>query len=319
MKNEETKILRRYILGDLDENRRESLEDRLFADENLGVLADEAEQDLIDEYLRNELNSSEKQLFETNCLRTESQRRKVETARTLQDELFVNEQIISTEKRSFFAAFFESLRFPQTALASFALIIAAFGGWYLLKTQKSNEIVKVIEPTPTQTPQVYVSPTNTLTATATPTPISNLNTKPVPTPKVSPALKPEITPEIKPTATPRTIEPKPIIASILLLPGVRGSGTSQTLTLKPNTKSVNLSLANDRDEDFDNLRVEIIDANGRQISAQNFANSNRKRKTFMIRLSAEKLKSGEYQAVLKGSNDKQEFQDLNFFGFTVKK
>jgi hypothetical protein len=323
MKNEETKNLRRYILGDLAENERESLEDCLFADENLSVSADETEQDLIDEYLRNELSSSEKQLFETNFLKTESCRQKVETARILQKELFVApektvEKIVRKD-RSFFAVFFERLRFPQIAAVSFALIIAAFGGWYLLKTRKSNELVKVIEPTPTQTPQVYVSPTITPTATAPPTQNSNLNPKPLPTPKVSPTPKPEITPEIKPTATPRTIEPKPIIASILLVPSVRGGGISQNLTLKPNTKSVNLSLANDRDEDFDNLRVEITDANGRQISAQNFANSNRKRKTFMIRLSAEKLKSGEYQAVLKGSNDKREFQDLNFFSFSVKK
>jgi hypothetical protein len=318
MKNEDTKLLRSYILGDLDENHREKLEDRLFADESLSLLADETEHDLVDEYLRNELNQSEKQFFETNFLKTETQQRKVEIARTLQSELFSRQDKITKEKRSFLGTVFENIRFPQIAFASLALMLAAFGGWYLLKNQNPNELVKVIEPTPTQTPQIFVSPT--LTPTATPTPVdSNINTRTSPTPKVSPTLKPEATPEIKPTATPKTIEPKPIVASILLLPGVRSGGTSQTLSLKPNTKSVNISLANDRNEDFDNLRVEIIDANGRQISVHNFANSNRKRKTFSLQISADKLKSGDYQAVLKGSNDKKEFQDLNFFSFSVKK
>jgi hypothetical protein len=322
MRNEDSEILRRYILGDLNENQRERLEDRLFADENFSLLADETEQDLVDEYLRNELNQSEKQLFETNFLKTENQRRKIEIAKTLQAEMFSVKEKIVIEKRSFFATFFGSLRFPQIAFASLALTITAISGWYLLKNQKPNELVKVVEPTPTQTPQIVVSPTVTpiaaITPTITPTP-SNSNLKSTPTPKVSPTPTPETTPEIKPTATPKTIEPKPIIASILLLPGVRGGGISQTITLKPNTKSVNISLANDREEDFVNLRVEIIDANGRQISSQNFANSNRKRKTFSLQISADKLKSGEYQAILKGSDGNNQFQDLNFFGFTVNK
>jgi cell division septation protein DedD len=322
MKDKETEILRKYILGDLDENRREMLEDRLFADENLSLSADETEHDLIDEYLRNELESNEKQLFERNFLKTESQRKKVEIARTLQAEVSIANEDAVSEKRSFFETFFDSFRLPQLAFASLALLITAFGGWYLFSSQKPIELVKVIEPTPIQTPQIVVSPTVTpiavISPTISPTP-ANSNLKPSPTPKVSPTPKPETTPEIKPTATPKAIEIKPVIASILLLPSVRGGGTSQTLSLKPNTKSVNLSLANDRNEDFDNLRVEIIDANSKQISTQSFANFNRKRKTFLLQIPADKLKPGEYQVVLKGSNDKKIFQDLNFFSFTVKK
>lgn len=76
-------LLFRYLLGDLSEEQQVEVEDRAFGDkEYLGAL-EAAEVDLIDAWVRGELNKSERRAFEARFLTSPQRRHKVEFARAL--------------------------------------------------------------------------------------------------------------------------------------------------------------------------------------------------------------------------------------------
>jgi hypothetical protein len=81
-------VLRRYLLGALTLEAREGVEARLFSDdaifwEHLCLVEDE----LIDDYVANELQPEDRATFERWFLSTEERRRKVEFARALKAHL----------------------------------------------------------------------------------------------------------------------------------------------------------------------------------------------------------------------------------------
>jgi len=81
-------VLRRYLLGALTREAREGVEARLFSDdaifwEHLCLVEDE----LIDDYVANELQPEDRASFERGFLCTEERRRKVEFARALKAHL----------------------------------------------------------------------------------------------------------------------------------------------------------------------------------------------------------------------------------------
>ncbi|HEY6230232.1 MAG TPA: hypothetical protein VIW64_03115, partial [Pyrinomonadaceae bacterium] len=58
------KLIARYLLGDLPEEQQVAIEDRAFADNDYLALVTSVENDLIDEYVRQELSPTERQQFE---------------------------------------------------------------------------------------------------------------------------------------------------------------------------------------------------------------------------------------------------------------
>jgi hypothetical protein len=84
-------VLRRYLLGGLTSEAREGVEARLFSDdaifwEHLCLVEDE----LIDDYVANELEPEDHASFERGFLCTEERRRKVEFAQALKAHLETN-------------------------------------------------------------------------------------------------------------------------------------------------------------------------------------------------------------------------------------
>jgi hypothetical protein len=68
------RILRRYLLADLDEVEREDIEVRLFSDDGFGEELARAEADLIDDYALNVLSKRDRELFEQNFILNEERR-----------------------------------------------------------------------------------------------------------------------------------------------------------------------------------------------------------------------------------------------------
>jgi anti-sigma factor RsiW len=84
-------VLRRFLLGALSPEAREGVEARLFSDdaifwEHLCLVEDE----LIDDYVANDLQPDDRAAFERRFLSTEERRRKVEFARALKAQLEVS-------------------------------------------------------------------------------------------------------------------------------------------------------------------------------------------------------------------------------------
>ncbi len=85
MNSEMHRLIVRYLLGELSIPERESLEKQYFIHQQAWDELEAVENDLIDAYVKEQLSSSEKQLFESYFLRSERRRQRVEFARSLMD------------------------------------------------------------------------------------------------------------------------------------------------------------------------------------------------------------------------------------------
>src|SRR6516225_5119032 len=77
-------LLRNYLLGKLSEEEQVQVEDRAFSDPEYLVAVEGAEADLIDSYVRGDLQSTDRRIFEGRFLTSPQRRRKVEFAKTLE-------------------------------------------------------------------------------------------------------------------------------------------------------------------------------------------------------------------------------------------
>lgn len=83
LKTEDKELFIRYLLGDLPEDERESLEKEYFADHETLRFLHSVEDDLIDAYVRGGLSPSQRKQFESYFLNSPLKQRRVEFARTL--------------------------------------------------------------------------------------------------------------------------------------------------------------------------------------------------------------------------------------------
>jgi hypothetical protein len=80
---ENPELIRLYLLGDLDEERQEKIEERLLSDEELQAELSDSQDELIDDYALGRLSDRERTLFETNFLLSPERLHKLRLARAL--------------------------------------------------------------------------------------------------------------------------------------------------------------------------------------------------------------------------------------------
>jgi anti-sigma factor RsiW len=68
------KLIAQYLLGELPEEQQVEIEDRAFADKEYLASITAVENDLIDEYVRNELSQTQRQRFESRFLASAERR-----------------------------------------------------------------------------------------------------------------------------------------------------------------------------------------------------------------------------------------------------
>ncbi|HEX9984265.1 MAG TPA: zf-HC2 domain-containing protein [Thermoanaerobaculia bacterium] len=73
----------RYLLGNLEEQEQDRLEQQYFTDPELLALVEATEDDLIDAYIRGELSAADRARFESHFLRSRRRRERVKTAEAL--------------------------------------------------------------------------------------------------------------------------------------------------------------------------------------------------------------------------------------------
>lgn len=81
---EEETVLRKYLLGDLDENVHEEVEERMLCDEAFADRLSAAQNYLIDDYVFDSLSDSEREKFQRNFVVNQERREKIRVAETLQ-------------------------------------------------------------------------------------------------------------------------------------------------------------------------------------------------------------------------------------------
>lgn len=315
----------KYLLGDLTESERDSVEERFFIDEDFSYFIDEAEIDLIDEFVRGELSETEAQMFSRNFLVSERRREKTRAAQILQKELFaekIEENSLSTvaQKPSFFASLTGFFRAPQIAFAAFAILLLLFGGLIFLKNQRLTEVAQTNEINLPSTQNVQPTPNKQSSETNDFSQETDTNLKPVLALNKSRNTNQTKTNEKSANQQKlKSQQTQPTFASLLLLPATRSSNQNPTLNLKANVKMVNLQIVNDREEDFDRFRIEVRNIDGALITVRDFKNTNYTKKNFALQIASEKLASADYQVTLKGADTGAAFQNLNYFYFSIEK
>ena len=320
-----------YLLGEPTDDARDKIEDRLFMDADFADVLDETENDLIDDYVRGDLESTQRKSFEQFFLISDRRREKVKLARILNNEVFRTKSVVVTakpEKISFWESLSAFFRLPilNIALAVLVLAAALIGVFLILQSPKDDiatNINKNITPNPSpiftpnnsnsentnsqQNVAVSNSNVNNLNENRpTKTPLKNGNLNVIPTP----------TPPIKNENKPITA-PQPIFAAILLTPMSR-SNESPTLKMPNTAKLARLQIVNDEKNVYERLRIDVVNSNGGLVFRQNF-DGKRQLKTFVINIPAEKLANEEYEITLSGAHSDKDFKDLNYYRFSVQK
>jgi hypothetical protein len=127
--NSEEEVIRQYLLGLLPPDRLPQLDERLLSDGVFyeGVLI--AEDELIDQYLMNELSEAERKSFETHFLLIPELQQKIRFARTLKKYVATVElRKLAFEPRPAPVKLFSLLRYPIVASSlAAAVLLLVFG------------------------------------------------------------------------------------------------------------------------------------------------------------------------------------------------
>jgi len=311
----------RYFLGELSETELMAVEERFFTDAEFSDWLDEVETDLIDSYVRDELDAAQNQRFEQNFLVSERRQSRVKAAAALleKEKSFAPSAAIAENAKP---SFWESLRsfftVPNLAYASLGILLLAVIGGIVLFFQRPPEMVKIgnenlkIEPTKQPLPTVSPETSPTQTRSEAPQNTNSQTIEPIKTPS------PDNQTDEPKKETPKEVrQDSPVLAQFgLTSSSLRNGGNEPTkINLKAGTERVYLRLKFKTEEEFVKYRIELRDANGNLISSQNLKNKN----ALGITVSAQKLRKGNYKITLKGAKTDLEFEDLDFYDFSVEK
>jgi flagellar biosynthesis regulator FlaF len=314
---ENEKEIRRFLLGEMTDGERTAFEEKFIAEDS--GLFDEinvAEDELIESYIRGTLSSTEKRKFEQNFLISETRRQRVAFTREMFDKLAADGKSAAkkieavAESPSVWNSITQFFKTPRLAFgAALVILILVFGFWLLVfkPSEKRNEIVQQITPTPTisNTPQKVEENQNVAVD-------SNVSSANAPeTNKNSPSNSQE-----NPNKNQlKEAIPKPIVATIALFAGtVRSEGKMRVLELTKDTKGANFEL-NLENSDYKTYRAEIVNADGNVIYRSGKINARRSKLNAFFPTA--KLKKGDYFVKLYGFNSSDEEESAADFQFRV--
>lgn len=321
MNSYDDQTLYAYLLGILSTEDTELLDEKTFTDPDFADSLDAAEKDLVDLYANGELSGSMLESFEAHYMASPARRQNVSFAKSLQE--FAGNELASrelaSEQRKDKIGFFESIaswgggqRIFQFAAAMAVALLVVGGGWLLIRGpgSKNDEVAKIVNQNSsiaTSTPLIGTPlPVNTQTPTNLGT---NVNSE---IPQSSPA--PKTTPK-----PPVLEEPKPVIASIALIPSLRGGQKLSQLQLKSETTAANFSIGLESSE-YPAYKVELIDQDsGKRIWQAVSVKAKKKGEasSLNVNIPAKLLRSSVYSFSVSGVNKEGTMENIGDYPFKV--
>ena|SRR5215467_12537327 len=317
------KLIARYLLGDLPEEQQVAIEDRAFGDKDYLALVTAVENDLIDEYVRNELSATERQQFETRFLASAERRKRVEFAKAFaRVPVAAPERIVISEPakwswRDSLYAFISGLNpAAKFAVVAVMLLLLVGGAWLLTETLRlrsqltqlqaqnqaqQNDLQKQVEAERRRNEELNARLTQE---------------------KQQREQSDESLRQLSETGDATNPPPRPVIAALTLLPGLsRGGGEKPHLVMQEDARLVRLQIGIDPEEQYKTFAVELRTAAGRQVwTRENLTARTRGRaRAVSLTLPASALKSGDYELRLSGRQEGGESEDIGFYYFDVKK
>lgn len=136
----EYELIRRFLLGDLEEGRREQLEERLLTDAELQEQVSETRIALIDEYAFGLLDGRELELFESNFRHAPEQSHELRVSKALRKYVETNPDIAPAGEVRIEPTggtrFSRWWRAAAAAAAAALIVVAAYGGWMVYRNRQ---------------------------------------------------------------------------------------------------------------------------------------------------------------------------------------
>lgn len=317
------KLIAQYLLGELPEEQQVEIEDRAFADKEYLASITAVENDLIDEYVRDEMSETQRRRFESRFLASAERRKRVAFAKAFAGVTSAA-PVVATAPRPVVAqkavSWRESLEayirglVPIPRFAMGVAMVVLLGGSISLLSEmlrlrsqithlqaenqsRQNEMQRQFESERRRSEE--------LTA--------RLNQEKQQREQTDESLR-------QLSETPETPAPKPIIASLILLPGIsRGAGDKPRLVLPSDARLVRLNIGIEPEEPYKTYAVELRTVSGRAVwNRENLtARDRRGARAIGLTVPATAVKPGEYELRLKGVTDGGATEDVGFYYFTV--
>lgn len=322
--NDET-LIARYLLGELSEEQQVAIEDRAFADKNYLANVTAVENDLIDEYVRNELSGIERQRFEKQFLASTERRKRVEFARALAgvvEEGVASKKIVVREAQSSswldaIYAFINGLTpAARIAFVSAVPLLLIGAGYLSLETLRLRSELTELRAA-TQAQRDAQQQTLELERRRNDELNAQLNQEKQQREQTAESLR-----ELSEAGDAVHPAPRPVVASLTLLPGLsRGGDNKPSLVVPQDARLVRLQIGIDPEEQYEKFAVELRTLAGRQVWTQENLNARNRRgaRAIGLTLPATALKSGEYELRLRGVNNSGGAEDIGFYYFNVEK
>ncbi|HEX4950134.1 MAG TPA: hypothetical protein VFZ34_25940 [Blastocatellia bacterium] len=312
----ETSNIVRYLLGDLPEDEQVQVEDRAFADRAFLRSIEDAENDLIDDYVRGALTETERRQFERRFLASAERQKKVEFARTLARVTATKTAAHPATTMNWWealVAFFSSLN-PvfQFSLAAAALLLLLGVPWLATQTIRLRQQVIELQAEQTATPIPTQPPT---------TQTEELQRQLAEQQKRNEELARQLQNEQQQRARLQNEPPvalRPVIASLFLAPGLSRSSDKRPQIVLPSTaRTVRLQIGLERGDDFPSYRVEINTAQGQTVWTRDRLQP--QGRLIPLTIPAQMLRTGQYEVTLQGVTEAQQTEDVRFYYFDVRK
>lgn len=314
MKQTEATTMTHYLLGKLPETERDVYEQQWFVDKAQFAQFCEAENALIDAYVRGNLAAEDRALFEQKFLTMPARRERVQAARVLMYE--IDRQPVTPETISFRQRLLAFFRFPQLipglALAS-CLLLAAFGVWWFASTNQRlrgqlEQANANASEQQRRLQELETSLTNERAANARLQ--EGLTARQTASPTASPIISPTASP-----AVPSTL--------LFTLPAgvLRGEGSEARRSLKivKGIERVQLHVPLPEHE-FAKFAVSLRTADGKEImhwSSIKSPSTKRGASSLWLFVPAKLLNAGDFVLILNGINAQRQSEEFRRLSFTV--
>lgn len=140
-------VIRQYLLGELNENDREQLEQRLITDRDYMEEALMVEEELLEEYVSGTLPERDRELFQKNYLSAPRQQQKLKIARAL--DRYASQKVAPTPKvvvtQSWVQRLIEAFRqYSNLMQLSWAalLLVVLFGTWWIVRNSRTDDALQ---------------------------------------------------------------------------------------------------------------------------------------------------------------------------------
>lgn len=315
-------LIARYLLGELTEEQQIAIEDRAFADKEYLATITAVENDLIDEYVRHELSDRERRQFESRFLASAERRKRVEFAKALAEVAGPIKNVVpqpaSWSWRDSLYAFLNGLN-PAARIATVAamLLLLVGGAWLLIQTWRlRGQLTQLQADSQSQQNEQQALQRQIETERRRNEELNAQLTQE----KQQREQSDESLRQLSENATDPA--PRPIIASLTLLPGLsRGGGEKASLVVPADARLVRLQIGIDPEEPYKTFVVDLSTTGGRRVwTRENLpARKRGKSRAVVLTIPAPVLKSGDYELRLSGVKEGGGTEDVGFYYFDVRK